>query len=209
MRRALTCAAFIALALLLAVPQASVIADDPAIVRDRFVDEIEPILIDYCYGCHASGLDKGGVAFDVFESEEAILGDRDLWVKVLKNVRAGLMPPAGKPQPSPEEVATLADWVKRDALRLDPADPDPGRITLRRLNRAEYANTIRDLMGVEFLADVEFPPDDTGYGFDNIGDVLNVSPLAARKVHAGRRDDCGGGGAYRFPGRWQSDPSRP
>ena len=85
---------------------------------------------------------------------EAALADRGLWANVLKNVRAGLMPPAGESTLSAEEVAALADWVKRGALGLDPADPDPGRVTLRRLNRAEYANTIRDLMGVEFLADV-------------------------------------------------------
>jgi hypothetical protein len=162
-------------------------ADAPALARDdaaairRFHEEVEPILIDSCFGCHGGGMDKGGVSFDAFESDEAILADRELWAKALKNVRAGLMPPAGEPRPTPEQVATLADWVKRGALGLDPADPDPGRVTLRRLNRAEYAHTIRDLMGVEFLADVEFPPDDTGYGFDNIGDVLSVSPLLLEK----------------------------
>jgi mono/diheme cytochrome c family protein len=183
MRRAPSRAAWIAPALLLLAPlaPATAKAGDDAGAIDRFRETVEPILIDHCYGCHAGGIDKGGVAFDAFDSDEAVLADRELWAKALKNVRAGLMPPAGKPRPSAEEVATLADWVKRGALGLDPADPDPGRVTLRRLNRAEYAHTIRDLMGVEFLADVEFPPDDTGYGFDNIGDVLNVSPLLLEK----------------------------
>ena len=106
---------------------------------------------------------------------------RDLWWSVLKNVRAGIMPPAGKPKPSDEEVAVLADWIKHDVFGLDPRDPDPGRVTIRRLNRVEYRNTIRDLMGIEFKAEDEFPADDTGYGFDTIGDVLSVSPLLLEK----------------------------
>ena len=107
--------------------------------------------------------------------------DRDLWWGVLKNVRAGIMPPAGKPRPTAEEVRTLEDWIKRDVFGIDPTDPDPGRVTIRRLNRVEYRNTIRDLMGIDFQADEEFPADDTGYGFDNIGDVLSVSPLLLEK----------------------------
>ncbi len=71
--------------------------------------------------------------------------------------------------------------IKYSAFHIDPANPDPGRVTIRRLNRVEYANTIHDLMGVDFKADEEFPPDDTGYGFDNIGDALNVSPMLLEK----------------------------
>jgi hypothetical protein len=111
----------------------------------------------------------------------ALVKRRDLWWAVLKNVRAGIMPPAGKPRPAPKEIELLADWIKRDAFGIDPKDPDPGRVTIRRLNRVEYHNTIRDLMGIEFKAEEEFPPDDTGYGFDNIGDVLSVSPLLLEK----------------------------
>jgi hypothetical protein len=148
---------------------------------ERFREEVEPLLADYCYGCHGNGLKKGGVALDAFPNDEAVLKGRDLWWSVLKNVRSGLMPPAGKPRPSAEEVATLADWVKRGPLGIDPKDPDPGRVTIRRLNRVEYKNTVRDLLGVEFLAEQEFPPDDTGYGFDTIGDVLTVSPLLLEK----------------------------
>lgn len=151
----------------------------------RFRDRIEPILSEYCYACHAVGEKKGNVSFDTFESDEALLGSRELWWAVLKNVRAGVMPPAGKPRPSEREVARLAEWIKRDAFGVDPKYPDPGRVTLRRLNRNEYRNTIRDLMGYDFKALEEFPPDDTGYGFDNIGDVLSVSPLLLEKyMHA-------------------------
>ena len=73
------------------------------------------------------------------------------------------------------------------AFEIDPKNPDPGRVTVRRLNRVEYRNTIRDLMGVDFNADAEFPPDDTGHGFDNIGDVLTLSPLLLEKYIAAAR----------------------
>jgi hypothetical protein len=147
----------------------------------RFEDKIEPLLIDYCYRCHADGMSKGGVAFDEGGSHEALVKRRDLWFAVLKNVRAGIMPPAGKPRPTAEEIEELANWIKHDVFGTDPKDPDPGRVTIRRLNRVEYRNTIHDLMGIEFKAEEEFPPDDTGYGFDNIGDVLSVSPLLLEK----------------------------
>ena len=147
----------------------------------RFEAEIRPLLVEYCQGCHGNGLKKGGVSLDGFADEAAALRDRDLWHNVLKNVRAGIMPPAGEDRPTAEELKRLDEWIKREVFKADPADPDPGRVTLRRLNRVEYRNTIRDLMGVDFRADEEFPADDAGYGFDNIGDVLTVSPLLLEK----------------------------
>jgi hypothetical protein len=159
---------------------APVLGADPS-TASRFREEVEPILAEHCYGCHGSGIKKGGVTLDQFATDAAIVARPELWHDVLKNVRAGLMPPSGKPRPSAEELATLEGWIKRGALELDPADPDPGRVTLRRLNRVEYRNTIRDLMGIDYRADEEFPADDAGYGFDNIGDVLSVSPLLLEK----------------------------
>jgi hypothetical protein len=146
----------------------------------RFENDIQPILIDYCYRCHADGINKGTVAFDQGPSTD-LVGKKELWWNVLKNVRAGLMPPVGKPRPTEKEMQVLADWIKHDVFAIDPKDPDPGRGTIRRLNRAEYRNTIRDLMGYDFKAEEEFPPDDSGYGFDNIADVLSVSPLLLEK----------------------------
>ena len=122
--------------------------------------------------------------FDEFTSDEAILAKPGLWLAVLKNTRAGLMPPAKKPQPSAEELHQLQEWIKYDAFGINPGNPDPGRVTVRRLNRTEYRNTISDLMGVDFNTEVEFPADDTGFGFDNIGDVLTVSPILLEKYMA-------------------------
>src|SRR5882672_5962102 len=145
-----------------------------------FNQKVEPILTHYCYDCHGDGMHKGGIAFDELKTDDAIL-DQQLWLKVIKNVRAGLMPPQKKPHPPSEEQKQLENWIKYQAFNIDPNNPDPGRVTVRRLNRVEYKNTIRDLMGVEYDAEGEFPPDDTGYGFDNIADVLTMSPMLLEK----------------------------
>src|SRR5205085_9113708 len=92
-----------------------------------------------------------------------------------------------KPRPGDDQLARLEQWVKTSAFHIDPKDPDPGRVTVRRLNRVEYRNTVRDLMGVNFDTDNEFPPDDTGHGFDNIGEVLSLSPLLLEKYVAAAR----------------------
>jgi hypothetical protein len=145
-----------------------------------FRQEIQPILANYCYDCHGEGVAKGNVALDELKSEQVLL-NHELWLKVLKNVRAEIMPPAKKPRPNDEERKRLERWIKFSAFGIDPGNPDPGRVTLRRLNRVEYRNTVRDLMGVDFRVDVEFPPDDTGHGFDNIADVLTLPPMLMEK----------------------------
>ena len=85
------------------------------------------------------------------------------------------MPPAGRARPSASEVAALEGWLEAEVFRC--SSPEPGRVTMRRLNRAEYDNTIRDLLGVDLRLADAFPADDEGYGFDNIGDVLSLPPV--------------------------------
>ncbi|HEY4233614.1 MAG TPA: DUF1592 domain-containing protein [Lacipirellulaceae bacterium] len=153
--------------------------DAPGAVRFR--EHVQPILETYCYGCHGNGEKKGNRTLDEFASDEALLGNVELWQTVLKNVRAGLMPPAGEDHPSDDERKQIQAWIERDVFRIDPQNPDPGRVTLRRLNRNEYRNTIRDLMGIDYDTTANFPSDDTGYGFDNIADVLGMSPLLMEK----------------------------
>jgi mono/diheme cytochrome c family protein len=142
---------------------------------------ILPILQDHCFECHGDGEDKGKITFDTFDSADELMNQTDLWVHALKNLRSGMMPPPKKKRLSEEEFSTLENWIKASALKLDPQHPDPGRVTLRRLNRVEYRNTIRDLMGIDFRTDEEFPADDTGYGFDTIGDVLSTSSMLLEK----------------------------
>jgi hypothetical protein len=144
-----------------------------------FHKEISPILEQYCYECHGDGYDKGNVAFDALT--DASLMNNDLWLKVLNNVRAGVMPAQQKTRPTPEDQQKLERWIKYDAFGIDPHNPDPGRVTVRRLNRTEYRNTIRDLMGVNYNTEFEFPADDTGYGFDTIADALTISPMLMEK----------------------------
>lgn len=149
----------------------------------HFRKTVEPVLAEYCIHCHNSNLKKGEVAFDA-EDVKSMLADQGLWLKVFKMLRAEMMPPRGKSHPSAPQIEQVVNWIKYTAFAIDPHNPDPGRVTLRRLNRTEYRNTIRDLMGVDFNADAEFPSDDTGHGFDTIGDVLTISPLLLEKYIA-------------------------
>jgi mono/diheme cytochrome c family protein len=148
---------------------------------ERYHHDIEPILDQYCFECHGDGQHKGQLAFDQLKDEKDLLGNRALWLSVLRYTRAGLMPAQGEPGPERSEMDRLESWIKSDVFLIDPANLDPGHVTLRRLNRVEYRNTVRDLMGVDFDSDVEFPPDDTGNGFDNLGDILTVAPLLLEK----------------------------
>jgi hypothetical protein len=148
---------------------------------DDFHQQIEPVLKQYCFDCHGDGEEKGKVSFDKFASEEEFFAKRELWFSVLKNLRAGLMPPEKKARPTEKDIKQLETWIKQDVFGIDPRNPDPGRVTLRRLNRVEYHNTIRDLTGHDFNVEEELPPDDSGYGFDSIGDVLTISPMLMEK----------------------------
>jgi len=149
-----------------------------------FRRDIRPVLETYCFDCHAEGVSKGQVAFDTYHSDQELIQDASLWRRVLRNVRAGIMPPPKKARPSADQQERLSDWIKTAVFRIHPDNPDPGHVRIRRLNRSEYRNTIRDLMGVDFDAQTQFPPDDTGYGFDNIGDVLTLSPMLLEKYLA-------------------------
>jgi hypothetical protein len=172
----------VVVALLLAPGSPAAFADSKEV--EQYRKEVKPILVTHCFECHANGVNKGKVAFDGFKSDEELVAKRELWYAVLKNTRANIMPPGGRSGPDAKEQQTLERWIKYAAFGLDPKDPDPGRVTLRRLNRVEYRNTVWDLLGVDYETDKEFPPDDTGYGFDNIGDVLTMSPLLLEKYIA-------------------------
>ncbi len=141
-----------------------------------FRREIQPMLEKYCFDCHGGGIAKGGVTLDEF-STPAALRDHKLWSRALRNVRAGIMPPADEAVLPAAEAEKLMQWMKREGMGLDAEKPDPGRVTVRRLNRVEYRNTIKDLLGVDFDTQKEFPADDSGHGFDNIADVLTMSPV--------------------------------
>jgi mono/diheme cytochrome c family protein len=151
---------------------------------NAFENQIKPFLQQYCYDCHGNGKHKGGLALDAYPDIASIHKARDKWELVMRNVTSGEMPPEEKPQPTEEQRKLIANWVESELFYVDPKNPDPGRVTIRRLNRAEYNNTIRDLVGVDFKPADDFPVDDVGYGFDNIGDVLSLSPILFEKYLA-------------------------
>ena len=151
-------------------------------VESEFHKKIEPLLQDYCYDCHGDGADKGDFTLDEFATPSALLEDRKVWLQIWKHLRTEMMPPPKKKsQPTPDERKELVSWIEKRIFGLDPENPDPGRVTIRRMNREEYQNTIGDVVGVRFNANDNFPPDDTGFGFDTIGDVLTISPLLMEK----------------------------
>jgi hypothetical protein len=150
-----------------------------------FEKTVQPFLKSNCLLCHNAKLKVGGLSLDGYANARTALENRELWEKVIQKLRTGQMPPKGRPAPAPEQVAKVTHWFELEFARMDRSlKPDPGRVTARRLNRVEYNNTVRDLTGVDFKPAADFPPDDSGYGFDNIGDVLSLSPVLMEKYLA-------------------------
>ncbi len=168
------------------VSQPAVAAEPAAVTKGpSFEQDIAPLLQTYCYDCHGDGAHKADVALDAYANAADVRAGRKTWEQVLNNVTHYVMPPDdGGPLPTQPERERIAEFIERELYQLDPAHPDPGRVTLRRLNRAEYNNAVRDLVGVDFKPAADFPPDDSGYGFDNIGDVLSLPPVLMEKYLA-------------------------
>ena len=151
-------------------------------LESRLTKEVQPLLQKYCYACHGNGKHKGDTTLDKFTNFAAVQAERPVWESVIEQLDSAAMPPEDKPQPTRAELALLTSFAHEVLTFRDCSGPrDPGKVTIRRLNRAEYNNTIRDLLGVDFKPAADFPSDDTGYGFDNIADVLSMSPLLAEK----------------------------
>jgi hypothetical protein len=146
---------------------------------------LKPFLKTHCFDCHSGSEPEGGVGLDQYDSTASITDDRKTWEKVLHMVRSRQMPPEDMTRPKESEFQSVTEWLEDTLFAVDCSGPvDPGRVTIRRLNRAEYANTIRDLLGVRYEAAADFPGDDVGYGFDNIGDVLSLPPILMEKYLA-------------------------
>ena len=143
-----------------------------------FDTSVRPLLTQTCAGCHNARLASGGLDVTALNSPESLTSARPAWERILRRVRAGEMPPSQVAKPPAERITAFTTFVQSAFEKTDSVVPsDPGRITAHRLNRSEYSNTIRDLLGVSFRAEKYFPTDDSGDGFDNIGDVLTVSPV--------------------------------
>ncbi len=140
-------------------------------------------LDQYCVVCHSGPTPPAGLNLQPLD-----IGNLDdngaIWEKLLRKLRNREMPPAGMPRPDAATYEALIKYIETERDRLAEVKPNPGHPTLHRLNRAEYANAIRDLLALEIDVAELLPADDIGYGFDNIGDVLNVSPLLLERYLA-------------------------
>jgi hypothetical protein len=147
--------------------------------------DIQPLFINYCFDCHGDGSSKGDVSLDSYETEASMVKDAKFWDSVNYQVENWVMPPPEKKQPTDAERKLMADYLDELLYPCDCDNPDPGRPTINRLNREQYNNTMRDLFGIDVRPADEFPPDDSGYGFDNIGDVLTIPPILMERYLMG------------------------
>ena len=163
-------------------------ASAPAFAPSAADVVISEVVDSYCASCHNDRLKTAGLDLTSLDVEH--LGtDAEMWEKVVKKVRVGAMPPAGGKRPDEATYATFITALEGALDQEGAAAPNPGRPPVHRLNRLQYTNAIRDLFALEIDGRTMLPADDTGYGFDNIGDVLTLSPslldrylLAATKI---------------------------
>ena len=141
------------------------------------------ILKQYCLGCHNNSLKTASFSVQGLDAAH-VDQDAATWEKVLRRVKIGQMPPGGLPRPKPEVSAEFTGWLEGQLDGLAASRPNPGRPTIHRLNRAEYSNAVRDLLALDIKPGSKLPADDTGYGFDNIGDVLSLSPVLIERYMA-------------------------
>jgi len=157
----------------------------PQRTPDEFQQQVLPALAKTCIACHNDRLQTGGFSIESFRDAATASQKPELWQKVLDKLNAGQMPPRPASPLSTTELSAVTSWIRKlpsiNTPSADAASMSPGRVTSRRLNRVEYNNTIHDLLGVSLRPADEFPLDDSGYGFDNIGDVLSLSPLLMEK----------------------------
>jgi len=150
--------------------------------------ESQRALLDrYCVACHNERLRTGGLALDALDVSR--VGDAPaLWEQVVLKLRGGMMPPAGRPRPDRQTYDGFRAWLEAELDRAAASRTEPGRVPTHRLNRAEYANAVRDLLALEIDAAALLPADDTGHGFDNLAGTLALSPvLMERYLSAARR----------------------
>ena len=156
-------------------------------MRTPVPSEHRALLDRYCVTCHNDRLRTGNLSFEA-DGFHHVGRDTEGWERVIRKLRSATMPPAGRPRPEPARYASFAAWLEATIDRAAAADPRPGRPTARRLNRTEYTNAIRDLLGLEIDGRALLPPDDMAYGFDNNADMLPMSPaLLERYLSAAAR----------------------
>lgn len=145
-----------------------------------FEKTVQPFFSKHCFACHDVDLQTAGLNLGAFTTAASLTKDRATLKRILEKLSAGQMPPPPGPRPKPEDLTPVTEWLAHQ-LGETPIEAVSSRVTVRRLNRVEYDNTVRDLLGVDRHSSDDFPQDDSGYGFDNIGDVLSISPVLMEK----------------------------
>ena len=146
------------------------------------VDIVEPaegLFRTYCFSCHNERLRTGGLALDALDLTD-IGRDAKAWEEVVRKLRTGAMPPAGRPRPNQSQTRAVVTWLESSLDRAAEEAPNPGRPTLHRLNRVEYRNAIRDLLSVD-IDESLLPADNAAYGFDNNADALMLSSVLTER----------------------------
>ncbi len=158
-------------------------AADPEVRARELRNRVAPMLAEHCLDCHSGAEPDAGLTLDHFDRPIDFLKGRSIWQKAVMKIQLKQMPPPDASDLSDEDRDFLADWITSVINEFDCGRaPNPGHVTLRRLNANEYQNTIRDLFGLPgFKTASTFPGDDVGYGFDNIGDTLTLPPLLMEK----------------------------
>jgi len=147
---------------------------------------VDAVVNRHCIGCHNDKLKTGSFTLTGVRAADIATNAR-AWEKALRKVRSGEMPPLGLPKPDAATTSGFVDYLETELDRLAKLQPNPGSPVIHRLNRAEYGNAVRDLLAIDLDHSASLPSDDSGYGFDNIGEVLTVSPLLMEKYMATAR----------------------
>jgi mono/diheme cytochrome c family protein len=158
-----------------ALSSSSVVAQQQQISTPPALATQQALLNQYCVTCHNQRAKTAGVMFDTMDLSD-ISKNADIWEKAVRKLRGGMMPPPGARQPDRVAVDSFVSWLENALDAAAAANPNPGRVALHRLNRAEYANAIEDLLGLRIDAAALLPKDDQANGFDNVANVLKVSP---------------------------------
>ena len=147
----------------------------PATPPPAYEEQVRPFLKEHCIACHSGEKPKGKLALDRLAPDFADPAGRKQWQTILKRVKAGEMPPKSKPRPPDEKIRGLVDWITTQEEAESMRQTAAGRVVLRRLNRVEYENTLRDLLGIEVNLKDLLPEDTSADGFDNAAEALHVS----------------------------------
>src|SRR6185437_6297227 len=151
-----------------------------------FQSSVQPFLAKNCFLCHNTKMKTGGLDLQAYTTESSVDQNRDTWETVLKKLKTGEMPPKGLPRPKPADLQVVTNWIQAEFDRQDQlTKPNPGRVTARRLNRAEYNNTVRDLLSVDYHPADYFPQEDLAHRHFRSGNVKALPGAPSAEAREG------------------------